>query len=244
VTAVVVSRGLDTLLDFCLEHLIRELAATGRPERHAVVVVDNASPVPYDPARFRASGVRWLRFDAHHSFAGACNAGFAVHPNDYVLLVNNDVLLAPRAIALMLDALASEPRAGICGARLLFPDGTIQHSGVVFGDGGTGPYHRARGRPAHLVARGVSEHQAVTGACLLARGDLWRELGGLDESYPFGLEDIDFCLRARQRGWRILCTHDADSLHFESTTPGRSGLDVDSRRLFMERWRGRYTLDG
>jgi GT2 family glycosyltransferase len=244
VTAVVASRGLDALLDVCLAHLSESLARAGTAGRHAIVVVDNASPAPYDPTRFRVTGVHWLRFDVSRSFARACNAGFAARPNDFVLLLNNDVLLSPQALAAMLGALGSEPQAGICGARLLFPDGTLQHGGVVFGAGGRGPYHAARGRPAHLLPRGVGEFQAVTGACLLARGSLWTELGGLDESYPFGLGDIDFCLRARQKGWRVLCVNDVDSLHFESMTPGRVALDVPSRRLFMERWRGRYTLDG
>jgi GT2 family glycosyltransferase len=244
VTAVVVSKGLDALLDVCLAHLREALARTGAAARHALVVVDNASTFPYDPARFRAAGVHWLRFDVPRSFARACNAGFAARPSDFVLLLNNDVLLAPDALAAMLGALAAEPQAGICGARLLFPDGTLQHGGVVFGAGGRGPYHAGRGRPAHLAPRGVGEFQAVTGACLLARGSLWSQLGGLDESYPFGLEDIDFCLRVRQRGWRVLCVNDVDSLHFESMTPGRVALDGPSRRLFMQRWRGRYTLDG
>lgn len=244
ITAVVVSRGLDALLDVCLAHLRAALDRVGAPERHAIVVVDNASPAPYHPERFHAGRLRWLRFDVHRSFARACNAGFEVHPNDLVLLVNNDVLLSPEAVAGMCGALESEPGVGICGARLLFPDGTLQHGGVVFGAGGRGPYHADRGRPAQLVPRGVGEVQAVTGACMLVRGVLWRDLGGLDESYPFGLEDVDLCLRARQKGWRVLCANDADSLHFESMTPGRVGLDVASRRLFMQRWRGRYTVDG
>ena len=79
---------------------------------------------------------------------------------------------------------------------------------------------------------------------MLVKREVWEELSGLDESYPFGLEDIDFCLRARQRGWRIFCCNDTDSLHFESMTPGRVELDVDSRRLFMQRWQGRYGVDG
>lgn len=244
ITAVVVSKGLDALLDVCLVHLREALDRAGEPERHALVVVDNASSPPYVPEHFRVSDLHWLRFDVPRSFAHACNAGFAARPNDLVLLLNNDVLLAKEAIAAMLDALASRPRAGVCGARLLFPDGSVQHQGVVFGAGGRGPYHAARGRPAHVVPRGVAEFQAVTGACLLARGALWRELDGLDERYPFGLEDIDFCLRARQRGWRVLCSGLVDSLHFESMTPGRAELDVPSRRLFLQRWQHRYSIDG
>jgi len=244
ITAVVVSKGLDALLDVCLAHLREALDRTQVPGRHAIVVVDNASPVPYDPTRFRVGSVEWLRFDVDRSFARACNAGFAARPNDAVLLLNNDVLLAPETVAAMARVLEADPGAGICGTRLLFPDGTVQHAGVVFGAGRKGPYHVDRGRPGELVARGVRDLQAVTGACLLARGAVWEDLGGLDASYPFGLEDVDFCLRARQKGWRVLCANDTDSLHFESTTPGRVELDVASRRLFMERWAGRYTLDG
>ncbi len=79
---------------------------------------------------------------------------------------------------------------------------------------------------------------------MLVRRAVWRELEGLDERYGFGLEDIDFCLRARQRGWRVLCCNDVDSLHFESTTPGRQALDVPSRKRFMRQWKGRFTVDG
>ncbi len=242
-TAVVVSKGLDALLDVCLVHLREALEAVSGDD-HAIVVVDNASPMPYDPLRFRVPDAHWLRFDVDRSFARACNAGFAARPAESVLLVNNDVLLAPETVVAMARVLDADPFVGICGTRLLFPDGTIQHAGVVFGADRKGPYHLDRGRPAALVPRGVREHQAVTGACLLARRTVWDELGGLDEDFRFGLEDVDFCLRARQCGWRVACTHETESLHFESMTPGRVDLDVDSRRLFMERWAGRFSLDG
>jgi GT2 family glycosyltransferase len=161
-----------------------------------------------------------------------------------LLLLNNDVLLHEQALAGMLAVLDTEPGAAICGTRMVFPDGTIQHNGVVFGPRRIGPYHVDRRRPSRLVPRAVREFQAVTGACMLVRAERWQELGGLDDSYSFGLEDIDFCLRARQRGARVFCAGNVDSLHFESMTPGRIEFDVPSRRLFMERWEGRYTLDG
>jgi GT2 family glycosyltransferase len=94
------------------------------------------------------------------------------------------------------------------------------------------------------VPRIASEYQAVTGACLLTTGHVWHSLGGLEEAYPFGLEDIDFCLRARMAGWRVFCDNRTDSLHFESTTPGRVKKDIRSRKLFMKNWQGRYTIDG
>jgi len=243
-TAVIVSRGLEALLHVCLEHLQRALARVPASVAHRVVVVDDATPFPLDGRALRARGAELVRFDVHRSFARACNAGAARHAGDGVLLLNNDVLLAPDALTGMLAALEAVPRAGVCGARLLFPDASVQHCGVVFGAGARGPYHVHRGRPGHAVARSVAEFQAVTGACLLARREVWDALGGLDEDYPFGLEDVDFCLRARQQGWRVVCAGDTDSLHFESSTPGRAERDVSSRALFMRRWHGRYTLDG
>jgi GT2 family glycosyltransferase len=244
ITVIVVSRGLDALLKHCLETLHRALKATDSQGGHAVVVVDNGSEAPYSRDGMSALGAHLIRFDKPRSFATANNAAAKSRPNDCFLLLNNDVFLAEAAITSMLEVMERMPNAGICGSRLLFPDGSIQHCGVVFGEAEAGPYHIYRKKAGHLVPRGDREWQAVTGACMLVKQEVWEALSGLDESYPFGLEDIDFCLRARQRGWRIFCCNDTDSLHFESMTPGRVELDVDSRRLFMQRWQGRYGVDG
>lgn len=244
ITVIVVSCGFDALLKHCLESLNRALKAANNKDGHAVVVVDNASEAPYSRDEMTALGARLIRFDRHRSFAKANNVAAKSCPNDGYLLLNNDVFLAEDAITSMLRVMDRQRNAGICGSRLLFPDGAIQHCGVVFGEAEAGPYHIYRKKANHLAPRGDREYQAVTGACMLVKREVWEELSGLDESYPFGLEDIDFCLRARQRGWRIFCCNDTDSLHFESMTPGRVELDVDSRRLFMQRWQGRYGVDG
>jgi GT2 family glycosyltransferase len=244
ITAIIVSRGLDTLLNYCLETLHRALKATDNQGGHTVVVVDNGSQSPYPRNEMSARGAHLIRFDKHRSFAKANNIAAKSRPNDCYLLLNNDVFLAEAAIISMLRVMEGQPNAGICGSRLLFPDGAIQHCGVVFGEAETGPYHIHRKKAGHLVPRGDREYQAVTGACMLVKREVWEELSGLDESYPFGLEDIDFCLRARQQGWRVFCCNDTDSLHFESMTPGRVELDVGSRKLFMHRWQRRYGVDG
>lgn len=241
ITVVIPSRGLDALLRFCLEHLATALAEVTGGE-HRIVVFDNASPIPYR-ARDLTVPVELIRTDSHHSFAAACNAGAAHAPNDWLLFLNNDVLLGRGALAGML-ATSADDRTGICGARLVFPDGTIQHCGVVFGAGARGPYHDHRRRPSSLVPRTTRRLQAVTGACMLVRRDCFEQLGGFDEGYPFGLEDVDLCLRARQSGWQVLCDQRTDSLHFESMTKGRAELDIPSRHRFMERWQGRYGIDG
>jgi len=245
-TCVVPSRGLAALLRACIAHLAAALAELP-PAAHRIVVVDDASDLPLRASELRSAGrnvpaLEVVRHDTHHCFAASCNAGAARGAGDRILLLNNDVLLHRMALVDM-QALLAKPSVGICGARLVFPDDTIQHCGVVFGPGEAGPCHDRRRVPTHLVPRRPRVLGAVTGACMLIRRACFEELGGLDDSYPFGLEDVDLCLRARRRGWQVVCAQAHDSLHFESMTEGRVALDVASRRLFMERWRGAYGID-
>ena len=99
-------------------------------------------------------------------------------------------------------------RAGICGSRLVYPDNTIQHCGMKLGPLEVGPYHWNRGKPSRQVPRACAEFQAVTAACMLIRHEVIAEIGGFDETFPFAWEDVDFCLRARQKGWRVVCCNE------------------------------------
>ncbi len=243
ITVIVLSRGLDALLRICLQLAAAALdSACSDKGKTNLVVVDNASAVPYDDD-IRALA-RVIRFDTHHSFASACNRASSAVPASYYLLLNNDVLLHPQAIRHMKNVLDEHPQSAVCGARLVYPDSTIQHHGVVFGAGSRGPYHRNVRKPSAIIARTTDSLQAVTGACMLVRASALSEAGGLDESYKFGMEDIDLCLRLRQAGWFVFCCQQVDSLHFESMTPGRNELDIPSRKCFMERWKNKYTIDG
>jgi GT2 family glycosyltransferase len=243
-TVIIVSKGLEMMLRFCLKNLILALKQTEHRIKGDIVVVDNASDFPYGSSHYNAAGIHLLRFDNHVSFSRACNIAVKSKPNDFYLFLNNDVLLHERAISSMINVLFVKPRVGICGSRLLFPDNTIQHCGVVFGAEEKGPYHCFYKAPNHIVPRGNREYQAVTGACMMVKSTVWEEAEGMDEEYNFGLEDIDFCLRARQRGWNIVCSNRFDSLHFEAMTPGRIERDVPSRKRFMDTWKGHYCIDG
>jgi GT2 family glycosyltransferase len=244
VTVVIVSRGLDALLREALQRLRSALSYAGAAPDSQILVVDNASPVPYRIEDFPHPDTELIRLDRHHGFAAANNIASREIPNEYYLLLNNDVLLVEDALAHLFSILQTDPRVGICGTRLLFPDGSVQHAGVVFGGGDTGPYHQHRRRHSGLVPRLDQDFQAVTGACMLVRRIVWDDLNGLCEDFGFGLEDIDFCLRARQLGWRVRCSNASESIHFESMTEGRTSLDIPARRLFMARWKGRYSIDG
>jgi GT2 family glycosyltransferase len=242
-TIVIPTKDLAGMLQCCLEHLQRALKVASQFEP-CVVVVDNATQIPLLEKDLPSSAAHLIRFDLTASFAEANNTAIRRYPNAYYLLLNNEVLLAESALADMQRLLEEMPNAGLCGTRLISPDGTIQHAGVVFGPGAIGPYHVSRGQPSAIVSRLNGEFQAVTGACLLIRQSTWDDLGGLSGEFAFGLEDIDFCLRARQKGWRVFCSRRTDSLHFESMTPGMEKPDNRPRRAFMNKWRGRYAIDG
>lgn len=238
--AVIVSRGLDELLRFCIKDFFDSAAALSGPVQ--VIVADNASPRPYLASAFPDPRVGLLRFDTQTGFGAACNRAVEACDAEYLLFLNNDVLLDGPTLAGMMQH-CEAPGVGAVGACLYFPDGRVQHEGVVFGAEDIGPYHLNRG--SYQEPRADSrDFQAVTGACLMVSRALFQEIGGFDEAYAFGLEDIDFCLRVRQSGQRVVCVKAGRSLHFESLTPGRVELDVPSRRLFLERWRGKYSIDG
>lgn len=240
-TVVIPSIGLGAMLRTCVATLRHALAA--QPGLAAdVVVVDNGTQPPYRPEAV-GLGASILRFDVPRSYAQACNAGARHRPAARYLMLNSDVFITPETLAEMI-ALADANPSAICGARLVLADDTIQHCGVRFDDGPRGPFHIHHGRPTSIVPRTPQRFQAVTGAAMLIPATLFDRLGGFDEAYPFGYEDVDFCLRAGQLGALVLCAQSHDSLHLESMSSRRSNRHAASRKLFLERWRGRYTVDG
>jgi GT2 family glycosyltransferase len=131
-----------------------------------------------------------------------------------------------------------QPEVGVVGAKLLYPNGTIQHAGVVLGFAGVAD-HVGKLQPADTAGYfgRISldcEYSAVTAACLAIRTSLWNEIGGLDESFQVAWNDIDLCLRVRSAGYRVVYAADALLYHHESITRGN---DFDPVRF------GRYSRE-
>lgn len=242
--AIILHRDLSGLLSPCLILLRRALdEAAERLAEDSVIVVDNASRFPWQPDPADPA-VECLRLDRHHGFSAAHNLVMRRYPADLFLLLNNDVFLHPQALRRMLEVLEQRPRVGIVGARLRYPDGSVQHAGVSLGEAADGGgWHRHLGRPPSSAPAGLTFPQAVTAACWICRRETVSAVGGFDERYDFGGEDIDFCLRARQRGWRIACCAAAPSLHLEASTPGRIDRDILSRARFVDQWRDQVSHD-
>ncbi|MDI6894294.1 MAG: glycosyltransferase family 2 protein [Bacillota bacterium] len=230
----------------CLEAL-----ATYTPgDLYEVIIVDNGST---DATRgFLKSlegDVRLLLNPLNQGFARACNAGAEVAQGRLLLFLNNDTEPLPGWLNNLLAVAAAEPQIGAVGCKLLFPDDTVQHAGVVVGlDPITGQLH-----PYHLYYRfdGLDplvnrqrDLQAVTGACLLIPKDLFSELGGFDERYYNGYEDVDLCFRVRQEGHRVIYTPRAKLIHHESISgPERFRKSRENLEILNSRWLGRIPPD-
>jgi GT2 family glycosyltransferase len=206
------------------------------------IVVDNASTDDTRLALPRLPGLRFHLNETNLGFARASNQGARMARGKHILFLNNDTEALPGWLAPMVRILDEEPDVGIVGAKLLFPDGTLQHAGVGVAYAAPcpiSPFHLQYRQPPDASVRRL-DLPAVTGACLLIRRELCEELGGFDEAYVNGYEDVDLCFRAREKGWRIAYTPESVLYHHESITPGRFDKTTHNTVLLHERWMGRF----
>jgi O-antigen biosynthesis protein len=166
-----------------------------------------------------------LRYDRPFNFSAINNFAAAEARGGIVGLLNNDLeFVEPGWLAEMVSH-AVRPEVGAVGARLLYPDRTVQHAGVVLGIGGLADHvHKnlPEGAPGYCGRAGLTQDfSAVTAACLLVRRKTYFDVGGFDEAYAVAFNDVDFCLRLRQRGLQNVWTPFATVIHHESKTRGR-----------------------
>ncbi|GAC1322450.1 MAG: hypothetical protein NVSMB25_17610 [Thermoleophilaceae bacterium] len=237
---VIVAYGQRPVTERCLAILDRTLGPDlGRD--FELVLVDNDSP---DDTRelFEAWSDRAtvLKLDSNRNFSGGCNAGARAARGRTLIFLNNDVEAWEGALELLVEQ-AAVPGVGAVGARLLYPDDTIQHAGVGMIETPTGlvvPHHLFHHEAGDLpAARARFDLDAVTGACMAVPRDLFLELGGFDEGFANGWEDVDLCLRIRTTGKRVVYRGDIALGHDEGRTRGSvRGADRNAQR-FYARWR-------
>jgi GT2 family glycosyltransferase/glycosyltransferase involved in cell wall biosynthesis len=219
----------------CVSALDRTLVGRGDVE---ILIVDNASRD--ETGAFLGSlaePYRVIRNSENRGFAAACNQGVRAASGELLLFLNNDTIPQAGWLAALIAALERDPTIGVVGARLLYPDGTIQHAGIVLDDQLV-PRHAFCRRPGDYPPANVErEYQGVTGACFLVHRATFHALGGFDERYRNGYEDVDFCFKARWEGYRVVYAPGAVLTHFESTSDGRFTHDAANRRQFLSRWR-------
>ena len=225
VSIVVPTRNKHELVQLCVD----SIWAKSRYPKFEIVLVDNGSDDPEALACFArladAGKIRLLRYDKPFNYSAINNFGVSHALGEVICLLNNDIeVISPDWLGEMVS-IALLPTTGAVGAKLLYPNETVQHAGVICGTGGWAG-HAHKGFPA--VSHGyagratlISEFSAVTGACLVVTKAKFESVGGLDEEQlKVACNDVDFCLKLRAKGLHNIFTPYALLYHHESATRG------------------------
>ena len=183
--------------------------------------------------------IRLLRWEQDpFNYSAINNYAARMAKGEYLLLLNNDTeVLSADWIQEML-MYAQRPDVGAVGAKLYYPDGTIQHAGIGIGlMDSVGHFHRRfPGKAAGYMGRlaYAQNLSAVTGACMMIPKTVYDEMMGMDESFPLVFNDVDFCLKLRRKGYMIVWTPFAELMHYESKTRGADLSSPESKQFFQK----------
>ncbi len=223
-------------------------------ENYEIIVIENNSTeketFDYYQTLSQQENITVVTYTGAFNYSGINNFGAGFAKGEYLLLLNNDTQVISMNWLEAMLMYAQRPDVGAVGAKLYYGDRTIQHAGIVIGLGA----HRTAGHTHYKInydnlgymgklcyAQNVS---AVTGACLMVKKSIYEALGGLDESFRVALNDVDFCLRVREKGYLNVFTPFAELYHYESASRGADVVDEEKARryeeecaLFRARWK-------
>lgn len=257
IAVIIPNRNKAELLAQCIASMLPD------PLVKELIIVDNASDSQdtrdlYDMLK-RDHGAMIVEANQPFNFSRMINLGVEAASADMLLLLNNDIEFKKPGALAQACAVALRPEVGIVGTKLLYPDYTIQHAGILLDyhphEHAPRAMHIGRGAEksstGYLGQYGHARHlQAVTGAFMMLRREVFDEVGGFDEvALPVEFNDIDFCLRAGEAGYKILCLPLDGVFHHESASRGKADT-VPVRRMRMaaqammaRRWLPKFQYD-
>ena len=234
-----------------LDTCIRSIMQRSSYRRLEIIVVENNSTEKetfayYDRITGEFPQVRVVKWEGPFNYSAINNYGVSFARGKYLLLLNNDTeLIEPDSIAEM-AGFCQRSDVGCVGAKLLYKDDTVQHGGIILGPGGFAGhvFHGKKKTDYGFMMRlqVAGNYSAVTAACLMVSREKYDEIGGLDESFAVALNDVDFCLRLRRKGYLVVFTPFSLWHHYESKSRGYEDTPEKKARFekeiqhFRERW--------
>ena len=214
-----------------------------------VIIVDDGSDdgteAYFTKVRPPSHRLVYHRNPGNLKFAGACNTGAKLARSEYLIFLNNDTIVTQNWDKHLLAVLENDRDAWIAGAKLLYPDRTLQHAGVYIPELSPVSFgHVYNGFPSCFPPANLEkELLCVTAACLAIRKEDFDRLGGFDEIFQNGGEDIDLCLKVIQKGKKIIYQPLCEIIHLESMSEGRFDRSVNNAALLYDRWIGKVKPD-
>jgi glycosyltransferase involved in cell wall biosynthesis/2-polyprenyl-3-methyl-5-hydroxy-6-metoxy-1,4-benzoquinol methylase len=223
VSIIIPTRDKADLLNNCLNSIFSNTTY----ENYELIVVDNGSIEVATKELFDRQPkdkVCIVRDDLPFNYSRLNNLAVKHAKGDVVCLMNNDIEILTSDWLEEMVSFALQEDIGCVGAKLLYPDGRLQHGGVILGLGGVaGHSHKYLSKYLPGYFHRAMLHQsfsAVTAACLVVNREVWNQVGGLDEDFAVAFNDVDFCLRVREAGYRNVWTPYAEMIHHESLSRG------------------------
>lgn len=218
--------------------MLQSLEATVETADCQIILVDDCStddtPALLDSLANREN-VTVIRNETNLGFSGSNNRGAAAAMSETLVFLNNDLVLTQGWLDPMIEGLETLPEAGAVGnVQRNFATGLVDHAGIFFDLDGM-PTHAHKNRANPPKGKWI-ERNAVTAACLAIRKSVFDEVGGFDEGYRNGCEDVDLCMKLRQSGYRLYVSLESIIGHHVSSSPGRNNHNDANSLRFRERW--------
>ena len=243
VSAVILTWNSVGKIEPCLQSL-----GTGTKVPDEIIVVDNGSTDQTCPTLARQfPSIRVIENTHNRGVARGRNQGLAAVRGRYLLVLDDDTVVQPESVSRLISILAVQPTVGLCGPQLMDPVRRPIPVNLKFPTfwNKANQWRKTRRQNGEGVVGGAREVDYIVGACQLIRREVLDEIGGYDERIFYGPEDIDFCLRLRQAGWRVVCEPAAQIIHAEQRI-ARSLLSAIGRRhasgLAYYFWKYHYGL--
>jgi len=223
-------------LDLTLKSIHSLLQNTSK--RFKLKIIDNSSSqetvFALKSLADKSEQIEYYRNDENLSYSKANNRAIMNCTSDYVLLINNDIeVIQPKWLDMLCYYLDNDQMTAAAGPILLYPDYTIQSASILL----ECELGQLRGAKENRSYFHTHEVNACTAACLLVRTSLYKQLDGLDEKFIYGQEDIDFCLRIREKSYKIMLVSESEVLHHESATRRYSSQTENNRVYLQNKWK-------
>lgn len=216
-----------------------------------IIIVNNASTDSTKGYLDSLDFINVTHNNINRNFAGANNQGAKAAKGEILIFLNNDTEVHENWLEPLIRDIGEDSKIGAIGTKLLFPDGTIQHAGVVISPDKTPRHIYYQANPDELWVNKKREFQVVTAACIAIPKKVFNEVGGFDEKFVNGLEDVDLCLKIKKAGYKVIYEPKSVITHHESVSPGRFKHNKGNADLYMSRWKntksdehGYYKEDG